>query len=136
VAKCFIDTNVFFYAADGADPVKQAKALSLMTELASSKGGVVSSQVVQEFACNALRKLKLPIDQVLSLCNVFGDYKLVKQDTALVQDALRLMSSASVSFWDACIVAAAQHADCSILYTEDLKSGERLGGLAVVNPFA
>lgn len=107
MAKCFIDTNVFFYAADTSEPIKRAQALSLMADIASSRNGVVSSQVVQEFACNALKKLKLPTQDVAALCNVFGDYRLVRQETSLVQEALRLMSSFSISFWDACIVAAA-----------------------------
>ena len=40
-----------------------------------------------------------------------------------------------ISFWDALIVTAARKAQCAVLYTEDLKDGQTLGGVQVVNPF-
>jgi predicted nucleic acid-binding protein len=40
-----------------------------------------------------------------------------------------------LSFWDAMIVASAQHAGCQVLLTEDLHDGLDLDGLRVVNPF-
>jgi predicted nucleic acid-binding protein len=41
------------------------------------------------------------------------------------------------SFFDSMIIAAALNADCSVLYTEDLKAKQVLDKkLTVVNPFA
>jgi predicted nucleic acid-binding protein len=130
-----VDTNVFFYAVDGRDPAKQIRARALIADLADSGDGVVSVQVVQEFANNALKKLGYTPEETLTSCEAFADHTLVRPDLDLVRTALRLMQSASVSFWDACIVAAAQQAKCRTLYTEDLTAGRQLGGLKVVNPF-
>ena len=40
------------------------------------------------------------------------------------------------SLYDSLIVASALEAGCDTLLTEDLQSGRRIEGLAIVNPFA
>lgn len=50
-------------------------------------------------------------------------------------DASSLHRLHSISIWDALVVRAAQSARCRVLYTEDLQTGWRPEGLAVVNPF-
>lgn len=135
MARSFLDTNIFFYAVDVRDTEKQAKARTLIANLASSGEGVVSAQVIQEFANNAMKKLGFTSEETIALCEAFADFTVVKPDLELVSDALRLMSRASVSFWDACILVAAEQAQCKILYTEDLNYGLRFGATRVVNPF-
>ncbi len=97
---------------------------------------MVSAQVIQEFANNAIKKLRFSSEETLALCEAFADHAVVKPDLALVSNALRLMRGASISFWDACILVAAEHAHCKVLYTEDLSHGQRFGGIKVINPFA
>ena len=50
------------------------------------------------------------------------------------QRAGRLMSTRSLSWWDALIVAACLEAGVERLYSEDLSAGERMEGLEIVNP--
>jgi len=45
------------------------------------------------------------------------------------------MKEASLSFWDACILATAIQAGYKILCSEDLSAGQRYGGGLVTNPF-
>ena len=135
MAKSFIDTNVFFYAVDGRDVVKQDNARALIERLANSGEGFVSIQVVQEFACNALKKLGFTPEQTSTLCEAFSDHTVVKPDLDMVTDALRLMSRESLSFWEACIVTAARKGQCKVLYTEDLNAGQLFGDVRVTNPF-
>ncbi|HNM24896.1 MAG TPA: hypothetical protein PKL15_05675 [Saprospiraceae bacterium] len=40
-----------------------------------------------------------------------------------------------LSFWNALIVSAAQKANCSTLFTEDLNSGQIMAGIKIINPF-
>ena len=40
-----------------------------------------------------------------------------------------------MNYWDALMVAAAQHQGCTILLTEDLQHDQRIGEVRVVNPF-
>ena len=48
-APVFVDTNVFIYAFDDADPKKQQAAERWRAELWQSRRGRVSFQVLQEF---------------------------------------------------------------------------------------
>lgn len=53
-------------------------------------------------------------------------------------DLLRAMEQAEryrLSFWDALIVTAAQKAQASVLWTEDLNAGQRMGDVVIRNPF-
>jgi predicted nucleic acid-binding protein len=135
VAKSFVDTNVFVYAIDERDRRKQGLAGTLITEVALSGDGVISAQVVQEFASNSVRKLKLLATETADLCDMFNDFSLVRPDVEMVRAALSIQATTSISFWDACILAAARHAGCTTLYTEDLNHGQSFGALRVVNPF-
>jgi predicted nucleic acid-binding protein len=45
------------------------------------------------------------------------------------------MDRASVSYWDALIVAAAETAGCGYLLSEDFQAGRKFDDLTVVNPF-
>jgi predicted nucleic acid-binding protein len=136
VARSFLDSNIFFYAIDAKDPAKQRRARDLISGLANSGDGVVSPQVVLEFANNAMKKLAFTPEETISMCESFADHTMVRPDLDLVRDSLRWMRIASISFWDACIVAAAEKAECKTLFTEDLSSGQRFGGVLVTNPFA
>ncbi len=136
MAKSFLDTNIFFYAMDGRDLVKQQKARALIDQVADSGEGVVSTQVIQEFANNAIKKLGVTPDQAKTLCEAFADHAVIRPDLELINEALQMMGSASLSFWDACIVAAAKQAKCKTLYSEDLNPGQQISGIRVTNPFA
>ena len=46
--KVFIDTNILIYSIDDADIKKQKKAQDIISEL-SENGGIISTQVLQEF---------------------------------------------------------------------------------------
>ncbi len=50
--------------------------------------------------------------------------------------AVALARQHRFGFYDALIVASALEAGCDTLLTEDLRTGRRIDGLAIVNPFA
>src|SRR6266567_8709575 len=52
----FVDSNVFLYAIDEADPKKQVAARHWRAELWKSRRGRVSFQVLGEFYVNTVRK--------------------------------------------------------------------------------
>jgi predicted nucleic acid-binding protein len=136
--RCFLDTNILIYSLDQSSPSKQDRARRLVTDGATSKRGVISYQVVQEFVNVALRKfqgvvLRPDLDSFLQ--GVLFPMMAVPSSPWLFLDALRLYDSISVSWYDALIVAAALQGNCQILYSEDLQHGRRFGDLVVENPF-
>lgn len=133
--KVFLDTNLLFYAVDASASEKHHASRAVLTTLAKEAELVLSSQVLQEFAVNGLRKLGLRPEDVRRLILDLPPHELVRIDQGLVVQASALAASQALSYWDACIVAAALHARCRVLYSEGLQDGMRIEGMRVVNPF-
>ncbi len=134
----FLDTNIFVYSFDRGAPQKAKKAEELIRKAMTTKKGVVSYQVVQEFFNVAVKRFSHPMhlaDAEQYLATVFRPLLAVHSSAALYAEALRLQSAAGLSWYDALIVSSAMQANCAELYTADLQSGQKFGALQVKNPF-
>lgn len=136
MSRDFIDTNVIVYANDTRDAIKQQRAVALIADALRSGNGVVSTQVLQEYASVALAKLGQRQDVVLRQLALLERLQVVPQTPALVRRAVELRSLYGIAFWDAAIVAAAEHGGCDRILSEDLNAGQFYGGVVVANPFA
>lgn len=137
-ARFFLDTNVFIYQFDDREPEKTSRASQLVDAAIASRRGVVSYQVVQEFFSVGFSRFEIPLsksdaEEYFSL--VFKPLLAVHSSPALFLEALRIHAEHRFSWYDSLIVAAAQQADCSLLYTEDMQHGRRVGDLRIENPF-
>lgn len=132
----FFDTNVLLYADDADAGAKTGIARSLLRRSMSERTGVLSTQVLQEFYVNARKKLQLDGAAARARVEVYLSFDVVTITPALLLAAVDLNRLDSVSFWDALVIRAAEHAGCDTLYSEDLQAGRRFGPVRVVNPFA
>jgi predicted nucleic acid-binding protein len=133
--RSFLDTNVLVYADAGDEPIKQARAISLIGEHRLARSGVISTQVLQEYANVALRKLELPAALVRERLSYYARFEVVITTPTLIADALDLHALRGVSYYDALIVQAAIASGCACLLSEDLQDGAVLGGVRITNPF-
>ncbi len=134
--RSFLDTNVLVYADAGDEPVKQIAAIALISRLRREGTGVISTQVLQEFANVALRKLRLPPALVRERLSFYAGFDVARNSPELIQSALDLHIAHGLAFYDALIVQAALDSGCQQLWSEDLQTGRLLGKLAIANPFA
>ena len=134
-APVFVDTNVFIYAFDDADPKKQQAAEQWRAELWQSRRGRVSFQVLQEFYVNIAHKWPASREEARAEVRNLMAWRPVPMDGALLERSWRIQDRYKLSFWDAAIVAAAKAASCGYLLTEDLQAGQDLDGIVVINPF-
>lgn len=131
-AKPFLDTNVVLYAfGEGNSRGQKAEALLV-------RGGVISVQVLNEFAAVARRKLNKSWKEVrraLGILRVFCPQPApatVKTHEAALQIAERY----KYSIYDSLIIAAALAAGCNVVYSEDLQDGQVIENrLTIRNPF-
>ena len=134
----FLDTNIFVYSFDQSAAAKAGKAAQLIREALTTRKGVISYQVAQEFFNVALRRFSQPMqaaDAEQYLSTVFRPLLGVHSSQALYAEALHLHAQSGLSWYDSLIVSAAIQARCDLLFTEDLQHGQRFGGLQVRNPF-
>jgi predicted nucleic acid-binding protein len=134
--KTFVDTNVFVYAIDDAEPAKRDIAQSV---LASDEYGefVVSSQVLGEFYVTVTRKLagRVSATEAEAGLDRLSRHPVVPVDATLVKNAIKISRSSQISYWDGLVVAAAARAGCDRLLSEDLNDGQVIGSVCIENPF-
>jgi predicted nucleic acid-binding protein len=136
--RCFLDTNIFIYSIARRDQVKEQKAAELIRDGLGSLKGVVSFQVVQEFFNVASKRLvaSMSIEAAqLYLERVFLPLLRVHSSAALYGEALVFQGRYQLSWYDSLIICSALHAECTILYSEDLQHNQKFGKLRIVNPF-
>jgi predicted nucleic acid-binding protein len=135
-ARTFIDSNVLLYAIDDEDPIKRTVSRTVLRQLMESQNGVVSTQVLQEFAAVATRKFGISPTQAKAALRSWAALDTVLLTTGVIYDAIDEMTLSRLSFWDSLIIAAAASAHCTELLTEDLQPGQTIRGVTVHNPFA
>ena len=127
----FLDTNILIYAQGSGRK-------SEIVRQAILAGGVISVQILNEFAAVLRRKLRFEWDVI---AEAVADVRIALDpvrpiDVAIHTEALALARSHGFSFYDSLIIASALDAGCDTLLTEDLQTGRRIAGLTIVNPFA
>jgi predicted nucleic acid-binding protein len=134
--RSFIDTNILVYAEASDEPAKQKVALALLKQLYEDTSGVLSTQVLQEYCNVALKKLKLSPQYIRAQLDLYEQFEVIQVTPAIIRAALDIHQTRSVAFYDAIVLASAQIAGCSVLFSEDMNAGELSGSVRIRNPFA
>lgn len=127
----FLDTNVLLYLFS-AETAKADRAEALV-----SAGGIVSVQILNEFASVATRKLDLSWPETLEALTAIRASCRVEPLTVETHECgTELAQRYRMSLFDGVVVAAALLASCKVLYSEDLHDGLLVDRrLTVRNPF-
>jgi predicted nucleic acid-binding protein len=127
----FFDTSVLLYLL--SDNTAKADRIEALL----SARGVVSVQVLNEFAVVALRKLKMPLNEVREILDTIRAVCAVEPLTFETHDrGLAVFERYRFSLYDSMLVAAALIAGANIVYSEDLQHGQVIDDqLRVTNPF-
>ena len=135
--RAFVDTNVLLYAHDGTETTKQPIARALLEGLWETRGGVISTQVLQEFYVVATRKFSPPMarHEAREIIELYSAWPVIVLDPTVILGATRLEEDHQVSFWEALILEAARVAGAERLLTEDLQHGQVIEGVRIENPF-
>ncbi len=130
-ASCFFDTNILLYLFSG-DAVRADCAEALV-----SKGGIISVQVLNEFASVAKRKLGMAYADIReALATIRALCKVQPLTVETHEMALAIAERHGFAFYDSLIVSAALLSGCPTLYSEDMQAGQEIEGTLVIsNPF-
>jgi predicted nucleic acid-binding protein len=127
----FVDSNVLLYIASGNE-TKAAKAEDII-----ATGGSISVQVLNELANVARRKMQMSWAETNAFLDPIRELLTVHPLTLKTHETgVALAERYQLSIYDSMIVAAALHAECDILWSEDMHDGLLIDdGLRIVNPF-
>jgi predicted nucleic acid-binding protein len=134
--EAFLDSNILLYALVPDQNLKSDPRAEAAEALIAG-GGVVSVQVLSEFCDVASRKLGKSwtelaelLESIEALCG-----RALPLTADLHGKAAKISARYRLRIYDSMILAAALEAGCTRLYTEDLRHGQLIEGLRVVNPF-
>ena len=133
----FVDTNIFVYFRDSANERKQMIASECLSNLWENKTGYISTQVLNEYFVTVTKKIRIP----LSVSDAWSDieelekWNPVNLDFELLKTAYQAISTYSLSWWDALIIAAAKVCGCKSILSEDFSTEKDYFGVRVINPF-
>ena len=126
----FFDSNIVVHSVT-ADPLKAARSLDLLSE-----GGLISVQVLNEFANVAHEKYKNSWATVATALAAIRRLCAVVPLTVEVHErGLELAQAHKLQLYDSMIIAAALGAGCATLWSEDMQDGRRIDGLTIRNPY-
>jgi predicted nucleic acid-binding protein len=132
----FLDTNILVYAVSRrADDTSKA---GIARALIQSSGQAISLQVLQEFYRIAThpKKLGYSHDEAVFFCQGWREtFTLFEPTLRMFDSSLKICHRYQISYFDACIVAAAAEMGCTTIYSEDLSHGQTYNGIKVINPF-
>jgi len=127
----FFDTSVLVYIASG-EATKADRAEGFIGD-----GGAISVQVLNELTNVARRKMRMSWPEIHALLSTVRGLLAVQPLTIETHETgLTLAERYNFSTYDAMIAAAALHAGCETLWSEDMQHGMELReGLRIANPF-
>ena len=130
-----LDSNILVYFVDTFRPERQTLAISVV-ERAGRLRGRLGLQAIGEFYRAATGKLKVPpafararAGEFLTVFDTFP-HSLLALERGLDEAA-----AGRFSFWDAVLLASAEEAGCTVMLSEDMYEGAKLGNIVVRNPF-
>ena len=127
----FVDANVLLYLPDAR--IQRA----LVAEELMRRGGVISVQVLDEFASVASRKMGMPWPAIRDLLDAIRlNLSIVGTGVKTHELGLDLSERYRFSVYDSMLLAAALQAGCTTFFSEDLHDGQVIENtLSIRNPF-
>jgi predicted nucleic acid-binding protein len=127
----FLDSNVLLYLLSG-----DASKADRVERLLKTKP-TISVQVLNEVTHVCRRKLGMTWDEITRFLELVRHFCKVTPLTETIHDQGRALAQRhQLSFYDACIAAAAVMAGCRTLFSEDMNDGQIVGErLTIRNPF-
>ena len=132
--RVFVDTNILFYSMDKDADAKHERASEVIEAIWSARTGVISTQILSEWALNLRKKLDLDWGQVERVVKPYIAWSVVMIEPGDALAAINLADKHTLSYWDSLIVVAAKKGQVDVLLTEDLNAGQRIEGIEIVNP--
>lgn len=130
--KAFFDTNVLLYL------LSRDKSKADRAEEVIAGGGIISVQVLNEFASVATRRLGISWAEIREILSHVRAVCPVEPITVEAHDrGLKIAERYNFSIYDAMIIASALLVGCATLYSEDMQHCQVFDGqLTIRNPFA
>jgi predicted nucleic acid-binding protein len=136
-ARLFIDTNILIYALDPAEPAKRATSANLLRRTMANHTLVLSPQNLNEcYRVLIQRRRLIPEAVARSYLTCLMPWCIAPLDARTTVKAWAVQDEAGLPWWDALLAASALIAGCKLFISEDMRDGQLISGMRIVNPFS
>lgn len=137
IDKVFVDSNILIYAHDLDAGARQQRSADRLWELWDTHTGRLSTQVLQEFYVNVTQKIRRPLSRssAREVVRNYNSWVHSPITPGTVVRASEIGETWRLLFWDSMILAAAEQSQAALVLSEDMKHGEIIAGVKIVNPF-
>jgi predicted nucleic acid-binding protein len=137
--RVLVDTNVLVYLFDPREPVKRLQAVDIVGALEQANRGVLSQQVLSEFA--RVTSERVPhgptrAELIGAVLDFSHKWSVLPVTPAVVAEALGIAGRTRRSFWDAQLIATAKVHGVATIVSEDFDNDSVCEGVRFVDPFA
>jgi predicted nucleic acid-binding protein len=130
-----LDTNVLAYAEGVNGEERKETALLILREFAEHEL-LVPTQALGELFVVLTRKAKRDAAEARNAVLGWSDsFPLIDTTPSVLHEAMELVASHRLAFWDSVMLAAAAQADCRMLLSEDMQHGFTWRGVTIQDPF-
>jgi predicted nucleic acid-binding protein len=128
---------VLVYLRDPRFPEKTRRAAEWLRTARRNGRLVLSPQIVNELCATLLRRRfnREEDEDCRKFASGFMRWCTAPLDRRTVEEAMRLHSQHTLSWWDSVLLASALQVGADYLLSEDLQDGRRFGRLQIVDPF-
>lgn len=130
-----LDSNVIIYAF--SDDYAQYPVARRLLDHALTVSGMCPRQVLGELLSVAHRKHHVSLSGARAMVGWIEDsMSVIDTDSVATLAASALAERHRLQYFDALICTLAMRGGASLLFSEDMHDGLRLGSMTIVNPFA
>ena len=130
-----LDTNVLAYAEGVNGQDRKDTALLILRDFAEHEL-MVPAQALGELFVVLTRKVRREAAEARGAVLGWSDsFPLIDTTPAVILEAMELVTTHRLGFWDAVMLAGAAQAGCRMLLSEDMQDGFTWRGVTVRNPF-
>jgi len=137
IGPVFFDTNLLVYGMDPREETKRAASVVLMKAAFARNRMVVSLQILNECYAVLVHKRRIvPAGDAAAYLSALYPVCTAPFDTQTHLAAIAIEMRYRFSWWDSLAIASALQAGCRFFLSEDMKDGQAIDSLRIVNPFS
>jgi predicted nucleic acid-binding protein len=134
ISKIFLNADIIITANNKKNFAKQSSAINVVKNLITNNNGVISTQVLFEYANKAAVLLNQHHSAILRQLKILEVFETINQNKEQIHRAVEIMHLYNLKLSDAMIISTAEQANCLEIYSQNLTTEPFYSGIKITNP--
>lgn len=131
-----LDTNLLVYAEGVNGAERRSAALAVMQAVAEDEVFIPAQALGELFAVLTRKAGRGAAEAREAILGWTDSFASIDTTPAVIHEAMEIVATHRLSFWDSVMLAAAAQAGCRLLLSEDMQHGFTWRGVTIRNPFS